>query len=176
MPRQDLVNTLNLPMFPHPPRSANAATRLAVTCAAWLVLAGASVRAADDAYEVKPSNVKATLGEKVTASVTIATKKCWHLNAEAPLTLKLTPGPGITVEKPRLARPDLAASSDSSARFNVVLLAARAGDGEVQAEAGFVLCQETLCRPIKEKVVIGVEASLPGTPGPAKQPAKPRRK
>ena len=174
MPRQDLVNTLNLHMFPHPTRSANAATRLAVTCAAWLVLPGAGVRAADDAYEVKPSNVKATLGEKVTASVTIATKKGWHLNAEAPLTLKLTPGPGITVEKPRLARADLATSSDSSARFNVVLLATRAGDGEVQAEAGFVLCQETLCRPIKEKVVIGVEASPPGASG--KSPAKSRKK
>ncbi len=173
MPRRDPVNKLAASMFPHMTQSTN---RAAAACAAWLLLASATARAADDAYEVKPSNVKATLGEKVTASVTIATKKGWHLNAEAPLTLKLTPGPGITVEKPRLARPDLAASSDSSARFNVVLLAARAGDGEVQAEAGFVLCQETLCRPIKEKVVIGVEASPPGASGPAKQPTKPRRK
>jgi hypothetical protein len=161
-------------MLPHTTRSANIATRLAACCAAWLVLASATTRAADDTYEVKPSPVKATLGEKAMASVAIATKKGWHLNAEAPLTLKLTPGPGITVEKPRLVRADLAASTDSTARFDVALVAATAGHGDVQAEAGFVLCQETLCRPIKEKVVIGVEASPPGAP--AKQPAKSRKK
>jgi hypothetical protein len=138
-----------------------------------MVLTGATARAADDAYEVKPSPVKATQGGKANASVTIATKKGWHLNAEAPLTLKLTPGPGMTVEKPRLARADLAASTASTARFDVALVAAEAGHGEVQAEAGFVICQETLCRPIKEKVVIGVETSPPGTGEPAK---KPRRK
>ena len=159
-----------------PTRSANLATRLAAACAAWLVLAGATARTADDSYEVKPSHVKATLGEKANASVAIATKKGWHLNAEAPLTLKLTPGPGIAVEKPRLARADLAASSDSTARFDVALVAAMLGHGDVQAEAGFVICQATICRPIKEKVVIGVDASLPGAPGSAKKPAKPRKK
>lgn len=163
-------------MLPHTTRSANVAPRFAAACAAWLVLAGATARATDDAYEVKPSNVKATLGEKATASVAIATRKGWHLNAEAPLTLKLTPGPGITVEKPRLVRADLAASTDSTARFDVTLLAGKAGHGDVQAEAGFVICQETLCRPIKEKVVIAVEASPPRAPGSAKEPAKPRKK
>ena len=156
-------------MLPPSTRSVKLATPLAAACAAWLVLAGAPARSADDAFEVKPSLVKATLGERTTASVAIATKKGWHLNAEAPLTLKLTPGPGITVEKPRLVRADLAASTDSTARFDVALVAANAGHGDVQAEAGFVICQETLCRPIKEKVVIGVEASPPGAA--AKQPA-----
>jgi hypothetical protein len=137
-----------------------------------MVLTGATARAADDAYDVKPSPVKATQGEKASASVAITTKKGWHLNAEAPLTLKLTPGPGITVEKPRLARADLAASTDSSARFDVALVASQAGHGEVQAEAGFVICQETICRPIKEKLVIGVEASPPR----AKSQEKLRRK
>jgi hypothetical protein len=161
-------------MLSHPTRSANRAARLAAACAAWVVLAGATARAADDAYEVKPSSVKATLGEKVMAGVAIVTKKGWHLNAEAPFTLKLTPGPGITVEKTRLVRADLATSSDSAARFEVALVAAQAGHGEVQAEAGFVICQETLCRPIKEKLVIGVDASPPGAP--AKQPAKSRKR
>ena len=161
-------------MLPSTTRSTNVATRLATAALAWLVLAGATARAADDAYEVKPSQVKATLGEKATATVAIATRKGWHLNAEAPLTLKLTPGPGITVEKPRLVRADLAASTDSTARFDVALVASKEGRVEVQAEAGFVICQETLCRPIKEKVVIGVDSSPPGAP--AKQPAKSRKR
>jgi hypothetical protein len=174
LPRRDLVNKLALSMLLHPTQSARGAARLAATSAALLILAGAAARAADDAYEVKPSSVKATPGEKAIASVAIATKKGWHLNAEAPLTLKLTPGPGITVEKSRLVRADLAASSDSTARFEVALVAAQEGHGDVQAEAGFVICQETLCRPIKEKLVIGVNASPPRAP--TKQPAKSRRK
>jgi hypothetical protein len=160
-------------MLPHTTRSTRIAP--AAACAAWLIVAGAPAQA-DDAYEVKPSTVKLTLGEKATASVTIATKKGWHLNAEAPFTLKLAPGPGITVDKLRLARADLAVSTDSSARFDVGLVAAQTGHGEVQAEAGFVLCQETICRPIKEKLAISVEASPPGAAEPAKRPPKSRKK
>jgi hypothetical protein len=155
---------------------ARVTLRLLAACAAWLVLAGSAARAADNTYEVKPSPVKATLGEKATASVNVATKTGWHLNAEAPLTLKLTPGQGITVEKPRLQRADLATSTDTAARFDVALVASKEGHGELQAEAGFVICQETLCRPIKEKVVISVDASRPRAPEPASKPAKPRKK
>ena len=143
---------------------------------AWWLLTGGAAWASDYAYEVKPSPVKATLGEKATASVNIATKTGWHLNHEAPFTLKLTPGQGITVEKPRLVRADLAASTDTTARFDVALVASKEGHGEVQADAGFVICQETICRPIKEKLVISVEASPPGAPEPGKKPAKSRKK
>jgi hypothetical protein len=92
-----------------------------------MVLTGATARAADDAYEVKPSPVKATLGEKATASVTIATKKGWHLNAEAPLTLKLTPGPGITVEKPRLGTGRPGSQQRFQRAFRRGLVASQAG-------------------------------------------------
>jgi hypothetical protein len=139
-------------------------------------LAGSAARASDNAYQVKPSPVKATLGVKATASVNIATKTGWHLNDKAPFTLKLTPGQGITVEKPRLVRADLAASTDTTARFDVALVASKEGRGEVQAEAGFVICQETLCRPIKEEVVISVEASAPRSPEPVKKPTKSHKK
>jgi len=151
-------------------------TILAAACAAWLVLAGNAAWASDNTYEVKASPVKATLGEKAIASVNFATKTGWHLNAEAPFSLKLTSGPGIAVDKPRLQRADLAASTDASARFDVALIASKEGHGEVQAEASFVICQETICRPIKEKLVIGVEASLAGAAASEKKPEKSRKK
>jgi len=161
-------------MFPCTTPFAKTTTRLLAACAASLVLASSAARAADDAFEVKSSTVKATLGEKAVSNVNIATKPGWHLNAEAPLTLKLTPSQEITVEKPRLQRADLAASTDTTARFDVALVASKEGHGEVQAEAGFVICQETLCRPIKEKLIISVEASPPGAA--EKKPAKSRKK
>ena len=142
----------------------------------FLLSTVATALAADPAYEVKPTLAKATIGAKATASVTIATKNGWHLNAEAPITLKLTPGSEISVEKPRLLRADLAASSENSARFDVALVASRAGTGEIAAEAGFVICQDTLCRPIKEKLVIGVDANVPSAPAASKASTKSRKK
>ncbi len=131
--------------------------RCLLSCAFCLTLATSAI-AADETYDVKTKPAKATVGEKATASVTIATKKGWHLNAEAPLTLKLNPSPGVTVDKPKLTRTDLAATSENSARFDVSLAASNPGTSEIAAEAGFVLCQDTECRPIKEKLVIGVDA------------------
>jgi hypothetical protein len=127
---------------------------------ALCLMTATSALAADETYDVKSKAAKATVGEKAMASVTIASKKGWHLNAEAPLTLKLTPGSGVTVEKPKLTRADLVASSENSARFDVSLAATSPGTSEIAAEAGFVLCQESECRPIKEKLVIGVDATL----------------
>jgi hypothetical protein len=141
---------------------------------AFGLLTAVPALAADETYDVKAKAAKATVGEKATASVTIATKKGWHLNAEAPLTLKLSPGPGVTVDKPKLTRTDLAASSENSARFDVSLAASNPGTSEIAAEAGFVLCQESECRPIKEKLVIGVDTIPPAKTAVAK-PSKAKK-
>jgi DsbC/DsbD-like thiol-disulfide interchange protein len=135
-----------------------------------LLLTGASF-AADGSYEVSNTGASLTAGGKGKASVTIAAKKGWHLNAEAPLTLKLLPSPGVEVDKAKLGRGDLASSNETSARFEVGMTAAEPGKRSIEAEAGFVLCQEDSCRPIKEKVTLAVDVASPGTAA-AKHPAK----
>lgn len=134
------------------------------------LLAGPS-RAADTSYEVSKTDAILTAGGKGKASVTIAAKKGWHLNAEAPLTLKLLPAPGVEVDKAKLGRGDLALSNDTSARFDVGMTAAEPGKKTIEAEAGFVLCQEEVCRPVKEKITLVVDVVSPATT-PAKRPAK----
>lgn len=135
-----------------------------------LCLAG-STRAADDSYEVSKTDASLTVGGKGKASVTISAKKGWHINAEAPLTLKLAPPPGVEVDKAKLGRGDLTMSNEKSARFDVGLTATEPGKKIVEAEAGFVLCQEDSCRPIKEKVALAVDVASP-KPSRGKQPAK----
>jgi hypothetical protein len=130
-----------------------------------------SVRAADDSYEVSKIDASLTAGGKGKASVTISAKKGWHLNAEAPLTLKLLPPTGVEVDKVKLGRGDLALSNPTSARFDVGMTAAEPGKKVVEAEAGFVLCQEDSCRPIKEKVTLAVDVLLPPA-ATTKRPAK----
>jgi DsbC/DsbD-like thiol-disulfide interchange protein len=150
---------------------------LCTTLALPLLFAGLSsvARAAegsyDGSYEVSKTDATLTAGGKGKASVTISARKGWHLNAEAPLTLKLVPAPGVEVDKAKLGRGDLAQSNETSARFDVGMTAAEPGKKTVEAEAGFVLCQEDSCRPVKEKVTLAVNVATPASTA-AKHPTK----
>ena len=141
------------------------------TVIALTLLLAHSPSAADDSYEVSKTDASLTVGSKGKASVTISAKKGWHINAEAPLTLKLLPTTGVAVDKATLGRGDLALSNETTARFDVGLTAAEPGKMAVKAEAGFVLCQEDSCRPIKEKLTLAVDASS-STAATGKRPSK----
>lgn len=145
-------------------------TKSAFAFALTLTLAGAA-HAGDGSYEVSKTEASLTAGTKGKASVTISAKNGWHLNAEAPLTLKLLPAAGVEVDKAKLGRGDLAASNDTSARFDVGMTAAEPGKKTVEAEAGFVLCQEDSCKPVKEKITLAVDVTTPPA-APAKRPSK----
>ena len=124
---------------------------------------------AEDIYEVKRGDAKATVGVKSTTSVTIAAKGGWHVNEEAPVTMKLQPEAGISVEKPKLTRADLAQRTKDLARFDVAFTASEPGRRTINAEASFVMCQETTCKPVKEKIALAVEVAPAAA---AKAPAK----
>src|SRR5512138_1791911 len=85
---------------------------------ALLGLAGPAA-AADGTFAIAKTDAKGVVGTPATASVTITAKQGWHLNQEAPFTLKLSPATGVTVPKPKLVRGDLALSTDTEARFDV---------------------------------------------------------
>lgn len=141
-----------------------------------LGLSALSAHASAEVYEVRAPAAKAVVGVKTTAAVHFATHQGWHLNKEAPFTLKLTPDAGLAVDKPKLTRADLARSTDEEAQFDVALTAAESGDKSVQAEAGFVICRETECRPIKEKLVIKIAAAAPAAKPVEKLTDKPKAK
>jgi hypothetical protein len=120
---------------------------------------GTATRArAEDIYELKKADVKATVGAKATTSLTIAAKSGWHVNEEAPMSLKLLPDPGITLDKPKLSRADLAQNTKELARFDVGFTATEPGKKTINCEASFVMCQASTCKPVKEKVTLAVEA------------------
>lgn len=144
-------------------------TRFALPALLGLVALAGPAWAVDDTFAIAKTDAKGVVGTPATASVTVTAKKGWHLNHEAPFTLKLAPAPGVTVPKPKLVRGDLALSTDTEARFDVPVTVAEAGKKEIAAEAGFVLCQKEACRPIKEKLTLSAE----GTTAPAKKTKKP---
>lgn len=128
------------------------------------ILAGAAQ--AEEIYEVKKADTKAAVGVKGTTSVTIAAKAGWHVNAEAPVSLKLLPDPGIAVAKPKLTRADLAQSTEDLARFDVAFTASEPGKKTINCEASFVMCQATTCKPVREKLALLVDVA---PAGPAKK-------
>jgi hypothetical protein len=138
----------------------------------------AGVSASDSLYEIKKTEPKVAVGATGTASLTITAKGGWHVNAEAPITVALTAPSGVTVQKAKLTRADLAQSTQESARFDIPISATEAGKKTINAEARFVLCQEQACKPVKETLALAVDI----TPAPAvaanppKGVKKPKRK
>ena len=77
------------------------------------------------------------------------------------------------MDKPKLGRKDLALTSETEARFDVGFTLSEPGKKVVEGEAGFVLCREDACRPIREKLTIATEATAAkAAPAPAKKPRK----
>jgi hypothetical protein len=122
---------------------------------------GGVAHAEERLYEITNPQAKVAVGAKSTTSVTIATKNGWHVNAEAPITLSLTAPSSITLSKAKLARADLAASTKESARFDVAFEAAEVGSKVIAAEARFVICQETACKPVKETLTLNIDVAAP---------------
>jgi hypothetical protein len=117
------------------------------------------VRAEEATYEVKTGAAKGAVGAKGKTSVTIAARPGWHVNEEAPLTLKLAPEAGIAVDKPKLTRADLAETNKEMARFEVGFTPSEPGLKTINGEASFVMCQATTCKPVKEKVSLAVNVA-----------------
>ena len=121
-------------------------------------------------YEITKTDVKVAVGGTATTSLTIKVKGGWHVNGEAPISVALTPGSGLSVQKAKLTRADLAASTTDSARFDIPVSATEAGKKTINAEAHFVICQAQACKPVKETLALAVEVAPPGRP--AKKSAK----
>jgi hypothetical protein len=137
-----------------------------------LVVAVAIPARADDTYQVSKSDAVVAVGSPGKASVTISAKQGWHLNAEAPITVKLGTTEGLQTDKAKLGRADLALSTETQARFDIGVTASEPGKKTLEVDIGFVLCREDACRPIKEKVSLVVDSAPPTKAEPVKKTKK----
>jgi hypothetical protein len=133
---------------------------LSVGFAAGLSVVARPARA-ESLYEIAKTEPKVAVGATGMASLTIKAKGGWHVNAEAPITVALTAPSGVTLQKAKLTRADLAASTVDSARFDIPIAAKETGKQTIAAEARFVICQEQACKPVKETVAVAIEVTAP---------------
>jgi hypothetical protein len=133
------------------------------------VLAASGAAYADSLYEIAKTEPRLAVGATAMASLTITAKGGWHVNAEAPITVALTAPSGVTLQKVKLTRADLAASTVDSARFDIPVAAKEMGKQTIAAETRFVICQEQACKPVKETIAVAIEVTAAA---PAKQTKK----
>lgn len=134
---------------------------------------------AEETHTVKAPAGKAAVGTPGVVSVTIEGRNGWHLNAEAPISLKIAAPPGVTVAKSKLGRGDLAESTDTKARFDVSATLAEAGVKTMAGEASFVVCQESACKPVKENITLTLASDsviAPATKTKARVKASPPKR
>lgn len=125
-----------------------------------------SVAQAEETHSVKTSAAKATVGIQATVTVTIEGRNGWHINSEAPIALKISTQTGANVAKPKQSRADLVESSETKARFDVSATLIEVGNKSLGAEATFVMCQESACKPVKETFTLTFATEAPSAPVP----------
>jgi hypothetical protein len=138
--------------------------RLAAILAA-LLLAGAA-RAADHGVEAsrsyrivtEGSTRAARVGEKGKLVLFIEpTVPKIHVNAEAPLKIKLEVPAGLALEKAELGHKDAVKPGADAPRFEVPFTAAAAGRQEARAALKFYICSDTWCVQQARDVTIAVD-------------------
>ena len=143
----------------------------------FVLSTGVSTAASDALYEIKKTEPKVAVVATATASLTITAKSGWHVNGEAPISVALTAPAGVTLQKLKLTRSDLAQSTPEAARFDIPVSATEAGKKTINAEARFVLCQEQACKPVKETLALAVDITPAAAVAPApKGTKKPKHK
>jgi len=146
------------------PRVLSRLSSLSFVLAALILAAPHGARAEGPTHELRKTEPKVVAGAKASASLTIAARNGWHVNEEAPITLSLaTSDASVTVSKSKLGRADLAESTKETARFEIPFSASAPGTKTINAEAKFVMCQETACKPVKETLAFNIEVTAAPT-------------
>ena len=136
----------------------------------------ATARHADALYEIKKTEPKVAVGGHRDGQPDHRAKAGWHVNAEAPITVALTAPAGVTVQKAKLTRADLAAEHAGGARFDIPVCARpRPARRPSTPRRRFVLCQEQACKPVKETLALAIEVTPAAARARAKNTKKPRR-
>jgi hypothetical protein len=140
--------------------------RFAVHMAALALLAAGSASPADPGVEASRSYRIVTDGSTRTAKVGEKGKLVLvieptapkiHVNAEAPLKIKLEAPAGLKLAKAELGHGDAAKPGADAPRFEVPFTAAAAGRQEARAAMKFYICSDTWCVQQTRDVAIPVD-------------------
>jgi hypothetical protein len=102
------------------------------------------------------SSLKLKKGEKGEAHVVIVPRSDAHVSPDAPISILLSAGPAVDLEKTKLGRADGAATPGKGVDFRIPVSAKAAGKDEVKGQLSFFICTEKLCERQKRQVSVPV--------------------
>ena len=108
-----------------------------------------------DHFEMTLSAPKLCGGE-AKAELALEPRAHYKFNKAFPTRVTLTPPDGVTVPKAKLKKGDASSVTDRGASFAIDYTCAATASGEVQAEAKFSVCDDQVCKIIKEKIAWSV--------------------
>jgi len=127
-----------------------------------IALALASLLAAapdvSNTYRVETTKIlKVKKGETARGKVEVVPRSDAHVSPDAPISLTLTAGPALQLQKEKLGRPDAKETQAKGVAFDVPFTAASAGKDEVKGTLTFFICTEKLCERQKREIAMAVE-------------------
>jgi hypothetical protein len=118
-----------------------------------------AVLASEDAASAwtlsQTSTVKVKKGGQGTAKVEVVPRSDAHVSPDAPISLALTPPPGVKVEKTKLGRPDAKETQKKGVEFDVPFTADQSG--ELKGKLTFFICTEKLCERQTKDLAFAVQ-------------------
>jgi hypothetical protein len=109
-------------------------------------------------YRIETSKVlKVKKGETAHAKVEVVPRSDAHVSPEAPISLALTSGPAVKLEKEKFGRPEAKETKEKGVTFDVPFTASSAGKDELKGTLSFFICTEKLCEKQKREIAMAVE-------------------
>ncbi len=109
------------------------------------------------AYRIEaPKAVKVKKGVAGQARIEVVPRSDAHVSPDAPISLSLSAGPGLKLDKQKLGRAEAKETKEKGVAFDVPFTAA--GKEELKGSLVFFICTEKLCERQKREVAVLVEA------------------
>ena len=109
-------------------------------------------------YRIETSKVlKVKKGETAHAKVEVVPRSDAHVSPEAPISLAVTSGPAVKLQREKFGRPEATQTQSKGVAFDIPFTAAAAGRDELKGSLSFFICTEKLCERQKREIAMAVE-------------------
>ena len=124
-----------------------------MTLALLLLLAAPDV---SNTWHVEvPKTVKVHKGEQAQAKIEVVPRSDAHVSPDAPISLTVKGGPGLTLAKEKLGRAEAHETAAHGVSFDVPFTAAQSD--KLEGTLSFFICTEKLCEKQKKDISLAVE-------------------
>lgn len=115
----------------------------------------ATAKVTKDTFEVSVT-APATCGGEAAAALLLAPRGPYKFNKAYPTSVTVTAPAGVTLPKPKQKKADATTVGEAGATFTIPYACTPTATGDLEAEAKFSVCNDQVCKLLKEKIAWSV--------------------